>query len=136
MTVARRAAFLLAAEKDLERLRADDPALPSAALRTLRDVVNGTIEGAPLNEMAVAGDLSDCRKLYFGPGKPPSHRIVYRLLGDGTVEVIEVVAVEAREDMYAYLLAATRLQRLPAETKGRFNRIHQGVIRRRGERRR
>lgn len=81
--------------------------------------------------MAVTGDLADCRKLYFGLGDPPSHRIVFRELDDGMIEVIEVVAVEAREDMYAYLLASVRLGRLPVESRPRYQRPHQATIGRR-----
>ncbi len=83
--------------------------------------------------MAKTGDLSDCRKLYFGLGNPPSHRIVYRVL-DETIEIIEIVAVEARADMYVYLLAALRLGRLPAETKPQLNRVHQQIIAKRARR--
>lgn len=86
--------------------------------------------------MATTGDLTDCRKLYFGRGNPPSHRIVYREAGtDGALEVLEVVAVEERDALYVYLLTANRLGRLPIESKRRFNRLHQQVILRRSSRR-
>ncbi|MEK7422632.1 MAG: hypothetical protein AAB131_02210 [Actinomycetota bacterium] len=83
--------------------------------------------------MGTTGDLTDCRKLYFGLGDPPSHRIVYRDLAG---EIVEIVAVEARAEMYAYLLAAVRLGRLPIEAKPGFNRVHEQVIARRSTKRR
>lgn len=87
--------------------------------------------------MASTGDLGDCRKLYFGLGQPPSHRIVYRELGPaGDIEILEIVAIEARDELYAYLLASVRLNRLPAESKPRFNRLHQEIVQRRVARRR
>jgi hypothetical protein len=132
----RTASFLLAATQDLERLKADDPDLPGLALRKVRDLEAGVVDGEPLQEMAVTEDLGDCRKLYFGKGNPPSHRIVYRQLDEGSFEVLEIVAIEAREEMYAYLLAAVRLGRLPEESGRRFTRIHQGIIERRSSRRR
>lgn len=98
----------------------------------VRDLELGVVDGETLEEMALTGDLSDCRKLYFGFSSPPSHRIVYRELGqDRTVEIVEVVAVEAREHLYAYLLASSRLGRLPWESRRQFSRLHQEVIARR-----
>ena len=44
------------------------------------------------------------------------------------IEVVEIIALESRADMYVYLLTATRLGRLPLETKSHFNRLHQTVI--------
>lgn len=133
----RRATFLAAAKADVGRLAEDDPHLATLALRKVRELEGGVVEGVPLQEMAATGDLGDCRKLYFGPGNPPSHRIVYRDLGEsGGVEIVEVVAVEAREELYSYLLASSRLGRLPIESKLRFNRVHQQAIQRRAARRR
>lgn len=132
----RQATFLQAASDDIGRLKQDDPQLAVLALRKVKDLEARRVDGAPLENLAVTGDLTDCRKLYFGLGEPPSHRIVYRELDDsGDIEILEVVAVEAREELYAYLLAANRLGRLPQETKGRFSRLHQQVTRRRAQRR-
>lgn len=133
MSAARRreVTFLKAAKDDVGRLNSDDPALAKTALLKVRDLEVGRVEGAPLEAMARSGDLGDCRKLYFGPGNPPSHRIVYRNVddeGSNKIEVVEMVAVEARSDLYVYLLAAVRLGRLPTETKPHFNRVHQKVI--------
>lgn len=132
----RKATFLRAASDDIGRLAEDDPALATLALRKVKELEARTVEGVALEEMAVTGDLGDCRKLYFGPGQPPSHRTVYRDLGeDEGIEILEVVAVEAREQLYAYLLAAKRLGRLPIETEPRFRRQHQEVIERRSQQR-
>lgn len=130
----RKATFTKAAKADLDRLGGDNPALPGLALRKIRDLVAGLVQGTPLNENTVTGDLTDCAKIYFGPGNPPSHRIVYRTLPDQAFEVLEVVAIEARDELYVYLLAAQRLHRLPNETKPRFERTHQRIIRMRWDR--
>ncbi len=47
-----------------------------------------------------------------------------------------MVAVESRTDLYAYLLAASRLGRLPVESTKSFNRLHQDVIARRAAKKR
>ncbi len=89
--------------------------LKEIALQRISDVVNGRLRGARLEDMSRTGDLTDCFKLYFdetgGPG--PAYRVVYRELAEGAVEVVEVVAVEQREELYVYALAALRLGRLP-----------------------
>jgi hypothetical protein len=126
--------FLDAAKADVRRLADDDRRLAQLALQRVRDLEVGNVEGMPLNDMAATGDLGDCRKLYFGFGDPPSHRIVYRARPQGDLEIVEVVAVEARDELYAYLLAAARLGRLPPESQPRFDRLHQRVIRRRAGR--
>lgn len=131
-----RATFLAAAKADIGRLAEDDTVLATLALRKVKELERGGADGVPLEEMALTGDLGDCRKLYFGLGRAPSHRIVYRDLGeDQGVEILEVVAVESRAELYAYLLAAARLGRLPIESRPRFNRLHQQVIQGRATRR-
>ncbi|MBX3287073.1 MAG: hypothetical protein KF703_17125 [Actinobacteria bacterium] len=129
----RRVTFLAAAKADVGRLNDDDPLIAQLALQKVQDLQAGKVTGVPLQEMAKTGDLGDCAKLYVGVGRPPSHRIVYRAV-DGNpahLEVLEVVAVESRTDLYAHLLAASRLGRLPIESKRSFNRLHQDVIARR-----
>ena len=126
-----------AATADLKRLHEDDPKLASRARALLGLIEAGEVTGQSLELLASYGDLRDCRKVYFGrTGQDISHRIVYRSDDAGVVEVVEVVAVESREEGYAYLLAASRLGRLPSETRRKFNRVHQGVIARRSQRRR
>lgn len=124
-----------AALADLNRLADENPDLPRLALAKLKEYEAGLVDAVPLRAMAKTGDLGDCRKIYFGPGNPPSHRIVVHHLDKSVVEVVEVVAVEARQDAYAYLLAANRLGRLPRETKPEFDRVHQTVIARRAHKR-
>jgi hypothetical protein len=86
--------------------------LKEIALQRISDVVNGRLSGARLEDMSRTGDLTDCFKLYFDEtgGPDPTYRVVYRELA---VEVVEVVAVEQREELYVYALAALRLGRLP-----------------------
>jgi len=132
----REVTFLSAAKADIGHLHDDDPDIAKLALRKVKELEAGAVTGVPLEEMAKTGDLGDCHKLYFGPGRPPSHRIVYRVVdGDPShLEVLEVIAVESRAELYAYLLASSRLGRLPVESKKHFNRLHQDVIERRATR--
>ena len=116
------------AREDVRRLTKLDRRLAVVASTALRDIANGTTVGVPLEKMAKFGDLSDCRKVYFGYGNPPTHRIVYRELDEETIEIIDVVALESREDAYVYLLAAERLRRLPEETQQEFKSVHQRII--------
>ena len=116
------------AREDVRRLTKLDRRLAVVASSALRNIANGTTVGVPLEKMAKFGDLSDCRKVYFGYGNPPTHRIVYRELDEETIEIIDVVALESREDAYVYLLAAERLRRLPEETQQEFKSVHQRII--------
>ncbi len=115
----RRLVYLEAAAEDIRRLHRQDPALVLVVLQRLTDLAKGRLDGEPL-ERRVAGDLSDCRKLYVGVlGGQPTHRIVYRLVSGGIVEVLEVIAVGAREALAVYLEAARRLGRLPGADPSR-----------------
>ena len=116
------------AEKDLRRLKKIDVSLASIALRLLQQIGNGALTGTPLEHLPKFGDLSDCRKVYFGYGSPPTHRIVYRIVNETVIEIVDVVAVETREDAYVYLLTALRLQRLPKETQPEYQSVHQRMI--------
>ena len=116
------------AREDVGRLTKLDRRLAVVAATALRNISNGSTVGVPLEKMAKFGDLSDCRKVYFGYGNPPTHRIVYRELDEETIEIIDVVALESREDAYVYLLAAERLRRLPEETQQEFTSVHQRII--------
>ncbi len=116
------------AEKDLTRLKKLDVSLASIALRLLQQIGTGVVLGIPLENLPKFGDLSDCRKVYFGYGNPPTHRIVYRIVDETVIEIIDVVAVETRDDAYVYLLTALRLQRLPKETQPEYQSVHQRMI--------
>lgn len=116
------------AREDVRRLTKLDRRLAVVAATALRNISNGSTVGVPLEKMAKFGDLSDCRKVYFGYGNPPTHRIVYRELDENTIEIIDVVAIESREDAYVYLLTAERLRRLPDETQQEFKSVHQRII--------
>ena len=132
----RSARYLPGATGDLKRLLADDRRLALRAYAMVELIVDREVVGDELLLLPSYGDLSDCRKVYFGAtGTTISHRLVYREIADDRLEIVEIVAVEQREDGYAYLLAAARLDRLPAESKKRFNRLHQTVIKRRSENR-
>jgi len=131
----RRWRALPAAVADIERLGEDDHRLRLRAVVLLDLVAGGRHRGRPLEDMAFYGDLSDCFKVYFGVDGAATHRIVYRVL-DGELEVIEVVAVEQREEGYVYLLAAKRTGRITDAAQRSLDRVHQSVIRRRGEQRR
>jgi hypothetical protein len=89
--------------------------LKEIALQRISDVANGRLSGARLEDMSHTGHLTDCFKLYFDEtgGPNPAYRVVYRELTEGAVEVVEVAAVEQREELYVYALAALRLGRLP-----------------------
>lgn len=105
-------------------VQGDIEALPDqdamrAAIRTIADIRRGNREGAPLDHRAGTGDLSDCRKVLFDcPGREdkPRFRLVYRVTGENTVQVLtaEVVAVGERAGLAAYHQAASRLGRRPA----------------------
>ena len=116
------------AREDVRRLTKLDRRLAVVAATALRNISNGSTVGVPLEKMAKFGDLSDCRKVYFGYGNPPTHRIVYRELDENTIEIIDVVAIESRDDAYVYLLTAERLRRLPDETQQEFKSVHQRII--------
>lgn len=116
------------ARQDLLRLKASDIAIATVAASMLKRLASGSASGVPLEKMPKFGDLSDCRKVYFGIGNPPSHRMVYRIIDEIRIEVFEIVAVESRDDAYVYLLAALRLQRLPVETQQEYQSVHQRMI--------
>ena len=116
------------ARQDLLRLKSFDIALATVAASMLKRLASGSVTGVPLEKMPKFGDLSDCRKVYFGYGSPPSHRIVYRIIDERRIEICEVIAVESRDDAYVYLLTALRLQRLPTETTYEYESVHQRMI--------
>lgn len=134
MAARRTVSWLSAAQADVARIQKDDAAIAKKALQVAKDLEAGSVTGVKLRDAPRTGDLSDCCKIYFGSGSPPSHRFVYREVSTAeglTLEVVEVVAVEARQESYVYLLASSRLKRLPEETKKAFSAVHQRVIARR-----
>jgi len=133
---ARRVNVWPAAQQDAQRLNDDDPRLGVEIAAIIRLLERGA-DGYDLQSMPKYGDLSDCKKWYFGiPGRPQNtHRLVYQENLDGSVEILEVVSIEERSDGYAYLLAANRLDRLPEETQPFFEKVHQEKIAKRSARR-
>ena len=131
----RRLEYLPAAVTDLKRLQQDDPVLALEAGRIMADIAAGRRDGEPLSAMAATGDLTDCRKIYFGHRNQPTHRIVLQQRPDGTLEVLLVVAVETPADAYVYLLSAERLQRLPQPQQPNLDRLRQERIAQRSRRR-
>ncbi len=123
------------AQRDLASLGSETPVIAQLAARMLRELAAGTVTGDALQDLPFDGDLSGCFKLKFGVGQPPSHRIVYREMPNQTVEVLEVVVIESRDDAYVYLLAAARLGKLPATSQPKLKRVHQTVVARRSARR-
>ncbi|WP_252975203.1 hypothetical protein [Janibacter melonis] len=104
--------ILPAAKADFDNLPSDN--LKRRAIQIMMDVSRRQLEGQPLEDHPSVGDLSDCRKVYFGDtddGKP-RYRLVYRLLPN-EVEAVEVeaVAVGERRVMSVYVEAARRLGR-------------------------
>jgi len=116
------------ADKDIGRLDDLDHQLGQLAYTMIRHLKTGSVTGAPLENLPKFGDLSDCRKVHFGYGNPPTHRIVYRIVDETVIEIVDVVAVETRDDAYVYLLTALRLKRLPKETQPEYQSVHQRMI--------
>lgn len=102
-------------------IQEDFDALPQAvkekAMQVFVDVSTGDVTGVPLGNLASVGDLADCFKVYFDVDPnvvKPRYRLVYRLLPEGSVEIVaaELVAVGKRAVLDAYVRAARRLGRL------------------------
>ena len=86
-------------------------ALPSdvreEVVKILLAVAGYETSGTPLEERGSTGDLSDCYKYYFDPDpniRPGRYRLVYRLLPNQRVTLVEVqaVAVGLREALAVY----------------------------------
>ena len=96
-----------------EEILADMAALPTDELRReaakfLLRLKRNPHLGQPLENRA-AGDLSDCRKIYFNEAR---HRIVYRLLpNEHQPQRVEIVAIGARAHGAVYRSALERLER-------------------------
>lgn len=106
-----RVVFIDAAIDDLRPIAARSPAVVQAIFRILIELDAGRVEPRPLSNRAKTGDLSDCGKIVVAVEGEPEYRIVTRHTERG-MEVVEVIAVDARVDDAAYLLAGARLGRL------------------------
>lgn len=88
--------------------------------RTLiADLPGEPLLGDWLERHEATGDLSDCRKVKFGPDElaedgtdlGPALRLVYRLVpSNHEPRMVEVLAVAPRRDLVAYYLASQRLR--------------------------
>lgn len=85
------------------------------ALKKIKLIKEGKLQGRPLSDKKSTGDLSDCRKVLFDTRNdiPPRFRIVYReLKNDIEVVAVEILSVGERFELEAYIQAAIRLERL------------------------
>ena len=111
--------------EDLRQLPSDE--LRLIALRWLRRIERAPELGQPLDRR-ISGDLSACRKIYFGIGDEPHrlnfiprrlggdgprYRIVYRPSAGGKeIEILEVIAIGPKYgDAGVYERAVRRLER-------------------------
>lgn len=104
--------FLDDAVDDLRDIALHSQAIAIEAIRRVRQLERGQIDPTPLRDFAKTGDLRDCGKVTVLVDGEPEFRIVVRDVGGGRFEVVNVVAVEARADDLAYLLAGLRLERI------------------------
>lgn len=114
---------------DLEAVRDRSIDALRAVFRQLRRLDRGEIAPTPLQDYTKTGDLSDCGKIVVDVEDGPEYRIVVRDSG-GRYDVVDVLAVEARDDDLAYLLAGLRLGRIVdpvrrSDTQRRVARIRQ-----------
>lgn len=101
-------------------------------LRLLKLLDAGRLTPVRLHDYAKTGDLTDCGKIVVEVTGHPEHRIVVRDLGRGRFEVSEVIAIEARAEDLAYLLAGLRLGRIEdavrrSDTSRRVERIRRAA---------
>ncbi len=103
-----------------EAAKADIAALPDrelqlAALRLMADLSENPYLGESLRNRAGVGDLSSCRRIRFDQSEwqgLPRYRLVYRNdPSDGSIAIVQVIAVGLRERLTAYREAATRVRR-------------------------
>lgn len=106
-----RVTFFDEAIEDLKEIQRRSPAAIEPIFRLLKGLDSGAVEPKRLHDFAKTGDLSDCGKLVVEVDGEPEHRIVVRSTSSG-LEVIEIIAVEARAEDIAYLLAGLRLGRI------------------------
>ena len=100
--------------------------------RLLKLLDAGRLSPVRLNDYVKTGDLSECGTIVVEVSGHPEHRIVVRDLGRGRFEVSEVIAIEARAEDLAYLLAGLRLGRIEdpvrrSDTSRRVDRIRRAA---------
>jgi hypothetical protein len=101
---------------DLRNLKEKD--LQLLALKKIKLIKSGHLQGRPLGDHRTTGDLRDCFKVLFDTRTdlPPRFRIVYRQQNqDLEILFIEVLSIGERYQLEAYISAAERLGRLPVE---------------------
>lgn len=76
------------------------------ALGLLDDLADGKINGQPLT-LLHGIDLRGYKRLYFNNAK---HRIIYKEIETGSIEVVEVVCVGKRNNFEVYIEASNRIQ--------------------------
>jgi hypothetical protein len=85
----------------------------------IEDLPGDPLLGDWLERHEATGDLSDCRKVKFGPDElaedgtslGPALRLIYRLLpSNHDPQTVEVLAVAPRRDLVAYYLASQRIR--------------------------
>lgn len=97
-------------EEDFEKLvstNAKGQELGMEAISLLDQLAAGEIKGQPLS-LLHGIDLRGYNRLYFNNAK---HRIIYREIESGTIEVIEVVCIGKRNNFEAYIDASNRIQK-------------------------
>lgn len=118
--------------EDLREIAARSREVAIEVLRLLKLLDGGRLSPVRLNDYAKTGDLSDCGKIVVEVSGHPEHRIIVRDLGRGRFEVSEVIAIEARVEDLAYLLAGLRLGRIVdpvrrSDTSRRVDRIRRAA---------
>lgn len=105
--------------KSQKWIQEDINSLPSLALQQVAvnfiiKLVRGEIRGTRLEDNEFVGNLSDCYKLYFDltPSDGPRYRIIFRYLPiPDKPEILELIAIGKREDLFVYYEAIKRLGR-------------------------
>lgn len=106
-----RVQFIPEAADDVRVLAGRSRPLVIEVFRLLKLVDLGQLEPSPLRDFAKSGDLRDCGKIVVALEGQPEYRIVVREVG-GSVDVVDVVAVEDRTQDLPYILAGLRLGRI------------------------
>lgn len=118
--------------EDLREIAQRSREVAIEVLRLLKLLDSGRLTPVRLNDYAKTDDLTDCGKIVVEISGHPEHRIVVRDLGRGRFEVSEVIAIEARAEDLAYLLAGLRLGRIVdpvrrSDTSRRVDRIRRAA---------